>query len=644
MVPIYRVSGSGSSYWGCTNVNDVDTATANANPYFAVGSLTVGRWYLFVGYIFPAGSTGNSSSSAGVWDCLTGLKSTGGQNFCFKSGDGSVYHRAYQYYASNGATQLFGRPMVNLIDGNEPSLQELMRRGALAGLDTADYSTYVSGGTKPENNATVGARAGTNLKAADGSTNLGDTDVKNTYIDVDADSGGTGGRVRIRAKNNGTTIGAGYQQLPNAIQNLDVGVVSGLLTGIGTGNNTAVANSLVTVNANGTLGGAGAGSVTIGGLGFSGDLDSERNSRLTIDTDAGGTGGRARVRIKNNGTAISAFQADDALQNLNITIASGLITGIGTGVNTAVANTLISLNSTGTLSGGSGGSITALDFANTAGATKPENNADVTITAQVEVDNLRTVTLNADQYGTVIVTGQLPKTITPTVTKGGVDKRTDTLTTYAIVNASGGCVSMVTVNNTGGSADKGRQTISTGITASGFYDLQVTYNSVVQPLVRVMVNKVNAPPSGGGGSGGTKSGSFSPIGLSASTTSYVELNRITGLVQATGETIRAYLNGDYDCFANLTVSGRTMTARWEYSTTTLNSWTAFSSPAGSYTGTGASWNNTIAESSPGSITCNQTAAPAAGTYDIRLVVLESASTSGCVLTFTAGTSSVAIAI
>ena len=158
------------------------------------------------------------------------------------------------------------------------------------------------------------------------------------------------------------------------------------------------------------------------------------------------------------------------------------------------------------------------NFASQGGATKPENNADVTINAQVVVDNTRAVTLNADQYGTVIVTGQLPKVLTPTVTKGGVDKRTDNLTGYAILNAAGGCVSNVTVNNTGGSADKGRQTIGTGITAAGYYDLQVTYNSVVQPLIRVTVTKENAlPPSGGGGSGGaTKSGTFDPTGFSIS--------------------------------------------------------------------------------------------------------------------------------
>lgn len=286
------------------------------------------------------------------------------------------------------------------------------------------------------------------------------------------------------------------------------------------------------------------------------------------------------------------------------------------------------------------------NFASIGGATKPENNADVTINAQVVVDNTRAVKLNANQYGTVIVTGQLPKVLTPTVTKGGVDKRTDNLTGYAILNTAGGCVGNVTVNNTGGSADKGRQTIGTGITASGYYDLQVTYNSVVQPLIRVTVTKENAlPPSGGGGSGGaTKSGTFDPTGLSIASTSYVEMARISGLVKASGETIRAYLDITYYLSASATALSTTVTGQWQYSVAGANSWTAFSSPASSYTGSGSTWNNTLQEGDPGALTCNQTAAPADGTYDIRLVLLESSTASSRVQSITAGTASVVIAV
>jgi hypothetical protein len=132
VLPIRRLGGSGTAYWGTSNVCDLNSSTPNGNPYFAAdGSLSADRWYLFVGYIYPAGSTGNSHESAGIWDCKTGAKFAGGSNWCFPAGGGGVAQRAYQYYASAGATQIFGRPMVNLVDGTEPSLREYFEAGAV---------------------------------------------------------------------------------------------------------------------------------------------------------------------------------------------------------------------------------------------------------------------------------------------------------------------------------------------------------------------------------------------------------------------------------------------------------------------------------------------------------------------------------
>ena len=157
--------------------------------------------------------------------------------------------------------------------------------------------------------------------------------------------------------------------------------------------------------------------------------------------------------------------------------------------------------------------------------------------------------------------------------------------------------------------------------------------------MRVTVTKVNAAAATGG-SGATKNGSFSPVGKSAATTGYVEAAKIVGLVKAAGETIRAYLDVTYTMSATAT-SSRTLTAQWQYSVTTVNSWTAF---ATGVTGSSSTWNQTTQESDQGFLTCNQTAAPADGTYDIRLVLLESATTNTSIVTIDAGTASVAIAV
>ncbi len=136
VVPIRKRSGvGGNAYWGPLwgQVCDLNTTNSNGNPYFAnIGrdSLQPDRWYLFVGYVFPYGSTGNTHDGAGIYDCKTGALVAGGVNFNHNVG-GANGHRAYQYYASPQSTQLFGRPMINLVDGSEPSLREYFESSAV---------------------------------------------------------------------------------------------------------------------------------------------------------------------------------------------------------------------------------------------------------------------------------------------------------------------------------------------------------------------------------------------------------------------------------------------------------------------------------------------------------------------------------
>jgi hypothetical protein len=266
--------------------------------------------------------------------------------------------------------------------------------------------------------------------------------------------------------------------------------------------------------------------------------------------------------------------------------------------------------------------------------------ADVTALSQIVVSNATSVDVAADYTGT-IASSALPRDVGPTVTKGGVDIRTATGTSYAVQNLIGGCVGNVSVNNTAGSADKGVQTIGTGFNASGSYELVVTVDGTAQPAVKVTVNKVvAAAPAGGGSSGGgggstTASGSFDASGTSVTSTSFVEIGRISNLAKTTGQTIRAYFSSDYQ--SGLGNAARTMSAKWQYSVAGANSWTDF---AASVTGTEASYNQADHEYVIGSITCNQTATPANASYDLRLVALRTGSTGGVILN--TGTASVLI--
>jgi hypothetical protein len=122
-----------------------------------------------------------------------------------------------------------------------------------------------------------------------------------------------------------------------AIQNSQISISGGAIQGIGTGAGTAVANSSITIGANGALSGAGGGQVTLSGVGFTGDTDAQRNSRISVD----GAGA-----IQGIGTG-----AGTAVANNQIAVSGGAITGIGTGSGTVVANSSISV---------SGGAITGI--------------------------------------------------------------------------------------------------------------------------------------------------------------------------------------------------------------------------------------------------------------------------------------------
>lgn len=128
ILPVRRIGGDSQLYWGCADgVCVLNTTTPEANPYFAwsnPGPILDDRWYIFVGFIFPRNSTGKNNDSAGVYDCRTGQKIAGttNSNFCFSPTFTKISHRAFQYYGTTDSTALFGKPIVNVVDGTEPEL------------------------------------------------------------------------------------------------------------------------------------------------------------------------------------------------------------------------------------------------------------------------------------------------------------------------------------------------------------------------------------------------------------------------------------------------------------------------------------------------------------------------------------------
>jgi len=148
-VMVLNAANGGSVYWGTEGVCSLNTTSPIGNPYFSVWgrpNMVNNRWYLMVGYVFPYGSVNHDHSGAGIIDCTTGKFISGGTNYNHTA-TGANVHRAYQYYANYGAATLFGRPSINVVDGNEPSLQEYYARGNFAALDlltSSNVSTYIA--------------------------------------------------------------------------------------------------------------------------------------------------------------------------------------------------------------------------------------------------------------------------------------------------------------------------------------------------------------------------------------------------------------------------------------------------------------------------------------------------------------------
>jgi hypothetical protein len=259
---------------------------------------------------------------------------------------------------------------------------------------------------------------------------------------------------------------------------------------------------------------------------------------------------------------------------------------------------------------GQAATATSSDFSVLTGSTKPQNNADVTANSQILATIGTTVTVPANYQG-VIAAGTLPeRPIDPVVTLGGVDKTHDNATTYSIINAMSGCVGNITVDNTAGSATKGRQLVGTGLTSSGTYQLQVSYNGVNLPAVTVAVTVVIGAAPTSSGAGGT-TGTFDLTGGTVGSGGFAQTGIVSGITLASGKTIHAYFTGDYDYPG--TVGSRSVQAKWQYSPAGANNWTDF---AAYVQGTAAAGDY----GSSGSVTCNQDAASlAAGNYDVRFM-------------------------
>jgi hypothetical protein len=132
-------STSGTFYHGCHGSHTLQmNGNPDTNPYFQTlgfSNLVENRWYVSVGYIQPYQyPTATNSTRSGIYDCYTGKKISNGTDYMMKSGSTTQRHRTYQYYSTDTSSSInWWSPRFEEINGNEPSLAELIQRVGVDG-------------------------------------------------------------------------------------------------------------------------------------------------------------------------------------------------------------------------------------------------------------------------------------------------------------------------------------------------------------------------------------------------------------------------------------------------------------------------------------------------------------------------------
>lgn len=137
-------SGTGGTFYMGLNPAPIrnDNNSSQSNPYWycpSISNLTHNQWYLVVAHIFHEGYTGGTAHPDSGWWTTTGGKVNGanyGNCNCgpsdvrFASSTTTHMNRVYHFYTTNTSSGLeWCYPRVDKLDGNEPSIYQLLKQG-----------------------------------------------------------------------------------------------------------------------------------------------------------------------------------------------------------------------------------------------------------------------------------------------------------------------------------------------------------------------------------------------------------------------------------------------------------------------------------------------------------------------------------
>jgi len=144
-----RKGANGRLYFGLYGYNSSTSnigvysnngTSSTTNPYFSYPNhnesrWVEGRWYMFVAYVHPVGSTSPTDDTAGYYDMVTGEKVTGAStgnvsyNAVWKSGAAKTLFRYYLYYSTDATVAMsWYQARIDKIDGNEPSITDMLNQ------------------------------------------------------------------------------------------------------------------------------------------------------------------------------------------------------------------------------------------------------------------------------------------------------------------------------------------------------------------------------------------------------------------------------------------------------------------------------------------------------------------------------------
>ncbi len=145
----------GTFYMGTSgNVKQNDTSAANSNPYWScnnIGAYTQNQWYLVVGHVYNWNTTYTGKHpNTGLYTRGSGPTKISDIVCNIGTGDvkwsdptiNSTWHRTYHFYCGDSTSHLqWAFPRIDLIDGTEPSIKELLEVGGSQWIDTSSTKT-----------------------------------------------------------------------------------------------------------------------------------------------------------------------------------------------------------------------------------------------------------------------------------------------------------------------------------------------------------------------------------------------------------------------------------------------------------------------------------------------------------------------